>query len=420
MWRMIAAVGDALVWIPWSHLVDIGLMWFLVYHVYVRFRGTQAMRLLVRVFLVWLAYLAAQAAGLRLTSFLLWALWIAVLILFLINFQEEIRRIFLRLNPMQPLALLMRRALRVRLPEEGLVALVQSAFGLAQRRTGAIMILERRDPIEPLLRSPGEVIRADIRPGLLETIFFNGTPYHDGAAAVRDGRVDRVGCVLPLSENRELPAEYGTRHRAAAGLTEKCDALAVVVSEERGEVSAVEGGQIKTLETPEELTSWLMARLQAQRTEPARRWAVSRETLTHNWRPKLIALGAVAALWLLGGEQRENPRNILLRLGGGAEEIFSVPVSYYNIPDGLELGRASARSAVVRLGGSRDILNFLDPGRLRIWVNLQGAREGESRHPITERHIDLPGRVRLLGVDPAEIEVRLTSRPKPQAPPPGG
>ncbi len=83
--------GDQDMWlmsIPWNHLLDIGVMWFLAYQVYTRFRRTQAMRLLVRVFIVWLAYLAAQAGGLTLTSFLLWALWIAVLIFFLITFQQ--------------------------------------------------------------------------------------------------------------------------------------------------------------------------------------------------------------------------------------------------------------------------------------------------------------------------------------------
>ncbi|MBT7858056.1 MAG: hypothetical protein HN720_14140, partial [Nitrospinaceae bacterium] len=96
--------------IPWNHLIDIFVMWFIGYQIYMRFRGTQAMRRMIRVFFVWLAYLTAQAAGLTLTSFLLWALWIAGLIFFLITFQGEIQRILIRINPMRPLGAILRMA----------------------------------------------------------------------------------------------------------------------------------------------------------------------------------------------------------------------------------------------------------------------------------------------------------------------
>ena len=214
-----ALEGGILARIPWSQVADIGIMWFLVYQVYVRFQGTQAMRLLVRVFLVWLAYLAAQAAGLVLTSFLLWALWLAALLLFLVNFQGEIRRIVMQLRPVSRLAVILARARRVGLPEESVRAVAQSAFALASRGTGAIFILERRDPVLPLLRSPGEQIGAEVRPALLETLFVYGSPYHDGAALIRDGRVDHAGCVLPLSESAALPASSAPPPRRRPGAT---------------------------------------------------------------------------------------------------------------------------------------------------------------------------------------------------------
>ncbi|MEE9275344.1 MAG: diadenylate cyclase [bacterium] len=398
--------------LPWIHAIDVGIMWFLLYQVYVRIRGTQAMRLLLRVFAAWLGHLAAQAAGLTLTSFLLWALWIALLIFFLIHSQAEIQRVLRRLNPMRPFGLLLRLARGVRLADESLAALAGSVFALARKEIGAIVVLERRDSIEPLLRSPGEVIDAEIRPALLETIFSPGTPYHDGAIYIQDGRVHRVGCVLPLSEAENLPPDYGTRHRAALGITESSDALAVVVSEERGEVSTVEDGRIKSVETADALSAWLTARLQARRGEeaPGRKEAFLKEAVLGDWRAKLAVLAAVLALWSLGMRQREDPRDFFRRFGAGAEERFSVPVVFYNLPAGLALGGERTRRAEVRLRGRRDILNFLDAARLRVAVNLAGARAGLHERAVTARDIDLPAGMRLLEVRPAEVRVRLRAK----------
>ncbi|MFP6889367.1 MAG: diadenylate cyclase [Nitrospinota bacterium] len=393
--------------VPWNHLIDICVMWFLGYQVYMRFRGTQAMRLLVRVLIVWLAYLTAQTAGLMLTSFLLWALWIAVLIFFLITFQGEIQRILMRINPMRPVGVLLRLARHVHLPDETLTAVSAAAFALASKRIGAIIIWERLDPIEPLLRSPGEIIDAEARPALLETLFITGTPYHDGALYIQEDKIYRAGCVLPLSENTELGAHYGTRHRAAVGLTERSDALALVVSEERGEVSAVEHGEITPLESVEALTAWLTSRLRGREDESQSAAHRLREIVEHNWRIKLAALAAVAVLWAVAIKQKESPQNIFATLGPGIERAYTVPVEYYNLPPGLSLGPDRMTRVRIRLKAEADLLNFIDSGRFRIKINLSGARDGPLDHVISTRDIDLPARIRLVGAEPSEIRLRL-------------
>ncbi len=406
--------GDQDMWlmsIPWNHLLDIGVMWFLAYQVYIRFRRTQAMRLLVRVFIVWLAYLAAQTGGLTLTSFLLWALWIAVLIFFLITFQREIQRILMRINPMRPMAAILRLARRVRLPDESLAAAIESAFRLASRNVGAIMIWERRDPLEPHLRSEGEIIDAEVRPALLETLFFGGGPYHDGAVYIQEDKIYRVGCVLPLSENSELAAHYGTRHRAAAGLTERSDAVAVVVSEERGEVSAVEEGRFTTVTSHEELMTWLNSRLRGREEDSKSKSQYLREVFQYNWRVKLIALAAVIALWAVALKQKENPRNLFAPLSQGVVETFEVPVEYYNLPEGLTLDENRLKKVRVRLKGRRDILNFLDEGKIRVTINLQNAGAGETLRTISSRNITLPSGVSLTGATPPEFRLRLGKKP---------
>ena len=345
MWGVAQPALNFVQKLSWNHMLDIGIMWFLLYQVYIRFKGTQAMRLLVRVFAVWLIYLVSQTAGLHLTSFLLWAIWIAVLILFLINFHGEIQKIFFQLNPVRRISILLRRAMRIRLPDENVAVIAQSAFSLAAKHMGAIIVVEHRDLTDSLLRSPGEEIEADIQPALLETIFFKGSPYHDGAAVVRENKVSRAGCVLPLSENHALPPEFGTRHRAAVGITERCDALAIVISEERGEITCVEGGLIKSMENEDELASWLTTRLRAAREAGQAKGRMSLRHVFENWRPKLAALAAVIFLWSLGGQENQNPQNFFPQLESKVEEEFRVPVHYYNIPSGvISAGRCGERS----------------------------------------------------------------------------
>ena len=160
--------------LSWNHMLDIGIMWFLLYQVYIRFKGTQAMRLLVRVFAVWLIYLASQAAGLHLTSFLLWAIWIAVLILFLINFHGEIQKIFFQLNPVRRFSTLLRRAMRIRLPDESVATIASAAFSLAAKHMGAIIVVEHRDLNRLPPEKPGRGDRGGHPAGATGNHFYQG------------------------------------------------------------------------------------------------------------------------------------------------------------------------------------------------------------------------------------------------------
>ncbi|MDA1000450.1 MAG: diadenylate cyclase [bacterium] len=403
--------------LPWAYIVDIAIMWFVAYQIYIRFRGTQAMRLLLRVFTVWLSYMVAQAAGLTLTAFLLWALWLAGLIFFLITFQRDILRIFMQMNPMRRLPSILRSARRVKFTDENIAAAAQSLFRLAEKRIGALVVLERTDALESLMRSPGEEINAEIQPALLETIFGIGSSYHDGAIYIQDGRIYRVGCVLPLSESFDLSNAYGTRHRAAIGITENSDCLAVVVSEERGEVSTVEGGQIQPVKSPEALASWIVSHLHRREDGQRNRWALTRATLTRNWRPKLAVLSAVIMLWVVGAYHRQNPQDILAQLTARAEQTYTVRVFFYNMPPGLVLDGAAPRSVQVRLRGRDDLLKFLDPGRLRLAVNLQGLEQGGHELSLGARHIDLPDGVRLSGFLPQTLKILLRTQKKQAATP---
>ena len=215
--------------LTWRDLLDIFLVGVLLYSLYRILAGTRALNL-VRGVLIYLAtWFLASLLGLSTLSWILGNAATLGAFALIVVFQPELRGLLERLGRGQgalrppPVALEM---------EELLLGLRR----LAERRHGALLALERRTPLGEYAAS-GEVLDAR----LLETLFYPGTPLHDGGAIVREGRLFAAGCVFPLSE---VGMGLGTRHRAALGLSEVSDALVIVVSEETGAIRVAEGGRL--------------------------------------------------------------------------------------------------------------------------------------------------------------------------------
>jgi uncharacterized protein (TIGR00159 family) len=396
--NILRPVGDLFWNFPWRHAIDVAFMSFIVYQVYIRIRGTRAMRILAGIVVLGLGYLVAQAVGLFLTSWVLGGIWAAALILVIVIFQGEIRHMLEQVNPRVPLTTLLRWGGWGRLPEETLTTMAKTAFSLAAKRCGALFVFERHDFVEPLLKGPGVRLDAELSPQLVETLYFPPTPLHDGALYIRQGRAYRAGSILPLSENRRLAHYYGTRHRAALGITERSDALAVTVSEERGNVSVAENGIITVVNTPADLLIWLTERLSPKEKPVTKRWSL-KAFITQNWRPKLVSVvGVSMLLFFLVGHQN-------------AEVGVSIPVVYLNVPNQLTIDGRHVQEVYVRVRGSREMLNFLDPGQLQVAIDLEKAREGSQRYSISDKDIKLPPGLKLAGVNPSMIRLRLLKKP---------
>jgi len=127
---------------------------------------------------------------------------------------------------------------------------------LSQRQIGALIVIERSQSLEDIIDGCS-YIDATVSVELLITIFYPMTPLHDGAVVIKEDKILYASCVLPLSKNKDLPKKYGTRHRAAVGITEESDALAVVVSEETGDISFIKAGVITKMESPDMLKEYL-------------------------------------------------------------------------------------------------------------------------------------------------------------------
>ena len=404
-WTAMTPVWNIFVSIPWVTLLDVGLMAYIVYQIYMRFQGTPAVRVVGGIVVLVLAGLAAQRAGLFLTAWFLGGIGAAAFIFVLIIFQTEIRQVLEQINPQLPARKLLGRVKKIRMPEGHLVPLAESMFALAAKRCGALLVFERHERLEPLMGSPGTIVNAEVSPELFETLFTPPTPLHDGAVYIRKGKIYRAGCVLPLSKNPRLASFYGTRHRAALGMTEHSDALAVVVSEERGAVSVAEQGTFEVLPTPQALVTWLTKRLTSAHStgeQTKRHWFswFNVKPLTFNWRPKLAALAAMALLWfVLVGRQN-------------TEVGFSIPVVYTNVPQTLTLQDQADQRVYVNVRGSGEMLNFVDPNRIRVSLDLTGAAAGKRNYTIAPEHINLPPGLQVIGINPAEIEFRLRQKPE--------
>lgn len=230
--------GDAFDRLSPSAVIDILIVSVSVYWLLLLIRGTTAMTVLRgAVVLLGGAFLLSRALDLLVVNWLLRNSVTGIVIAMAIVFQPEIRRALERLG---------RTGLRSSLRREERLhtvdTVVRAAARLARQGRGALIVLERETGLQEVIDT-GVPLGADLSAELLGTIFVANSPLHDGAAVIRVDRVVAAGCTLPLSET-PLPADYGMRHRAALGITERTDAVVVVVSEERGEISLASNGRM--------------------------------------------------------------------------------------------------------------------------------------------------------------------------------
>ena len=213
-------------------IVAVGVYWLLLL-----IRGTRAVQVLVGLLVLIAVSVISRSLELGATGWILNNFSSSAVIFILVVFQQDIRRALARMGRgvFQGLS----RRERTQILEE----VVRAAQTLAQRRNGALIVLERETQLGDLVQS-GVVIDAAVGDELLVAIFSPLSPLHDGATLIQDGRVAQAGCILPLTLRDDLPASDGTRHRAAVGITEESDAAVLVVSEETANVSVVFGGEI--------------------------------------------------------------------------------------------------------------------------------------------------------------------------------
>jgi len=240
--------------ISYKDLLDILGASLFVYGVLYFLRITKGIQILKGLILLALIWALASLLDLKTVSTIFEKLWTVGLFSLVVIFQPEIRKALSKLG--QATKLTFSKPLEERVVER----LVRACAFMSERQIGALIVIERNQNLEPLLEGC-VTIDAVVSVELLITLFDPLTPLHDGAVVIRGDRIVYASCVLPLSKSSEIPKKYGTRHRAGLGISEESDAIAVIVSEETGEISVAVGGKFHRNLDQELLKSLLLKEL---------------------------------------------------------------------------------------------------------------------------------------------------------------
>ncbi|HSV76546.1 MAG TPA: diadenylate cyclase CdaA [Bacteroidales bacterium] len=253
-------------------VIDIVLVALILFQIYLLIRGTGTLNIFLGIVSVYIIWWLVRIFEMELLAAILGQFISVGVLALIIVFQPEIRKFLLLLGTRSFFNKGSNRFFRIFTQlEDGvklnLASLVNACEHFSESRTGALIILTRENDLGFYVET-GELIDARVSEQLLETIFFKNSPLHDGAVIITNNRVKAARCVLPVSENQDIPANLGMRHRAAAGITEVSDAIALIVSEQTGKISFAKNGELKKNLKPLQLKEILAREFGQQKANP--------------------------------------------------------------------------------------------------------------------------------------------------------
>jgi diadenylate cyclase len=232
-------------------VVDILLVAIIIYYVFNLIRGTIALNILFGLAIIYVVYLVVKQAHMRLLTEILGGFVSVGFIALIVVFQQEIRRFLLLIGKNASLqkdkAWWMFLFGRKEIEKNNLARIkpiIDACKSMQKSRTGALLVFAKYFD-EQFYQNSGELVEARISKRLLESIFQKNSPLHDGAVIIAENKIRAASCILPLTENDQLPTQFGLRHRAGIGISELSDAVAVIVSEETGEIAYAKQGRVK-------------------------------------------------------------------------------------------------------------------------------------------------------------------------------
>jgi uncharacterized protein (TIGR00159 family) len=378
------ALIQFLVDLRWQDVLDILLNSYIMFRLYVLFRGTNVIRMFIAIGLLWMLERMAMSIGLIVTSWAIQGIIAAAALIIIIVFRNEIARVFQARSFKSFFWGIPQR--QIQTPTE---IISESVYELARQKLGALIVLPLKKGIEEVVHG-GISWQGKLSREMLVSVFWHGSPVHDGAAIIQGNQIIEVAAILPLSKSDALPSHFGTRHRAAVGLTEQTDALVIVVSEERGEVAVFKDQSITTTKDHIELNQILR---EYAGTVPA----------TNETRKQLIGLCLAAFICLVGVS------GIWFSFARGYETLatLDVPVEFMNRDPKMEIYSASASSVQLQISGSGSLIRSVSPDQVKVKLNLAKAVPGTNQITISRDGVVLPPGLELKKMEPQTLEVNL-------------
>lgn len=233
--------------ISFFDVIDIIIVAFLLYQLYMLIRGTIAINIFVGILVLYFLWLIVAMLKMNLLNSIIGQFMSVGFIALIIVFQQEIRRFLLILGTQDFFkretifnSLLNRKIANFN--EEDVNTIVYACTNMSATKTGALIVITHNAQLKAIVKS-GDVLNANLSARLIENIFFKNSPLHDGAIVIHGAKIIAARCILPITNDSNVPATMGTRHRAAIGITEAANVLAVVVSEETGNMSVFKSGE---------------------------------------------------------------------------------------------------------------------------------------------------------------------------------
>lgn len=234
-----------------TDVIDILLVAIMLYQLYKMVKGTAAVNVLIGLVLIYVVWIVVRAFELKLLDSILGKFINVGVIAVIVVFQQEIRKFLLHIGSNEFIKNKNWRSIFNNFKSENgttesfldVDAIINACFNMSDTRTGALIILSRKSDLKFYINT-GEIIDSALTDRMLENIFYKNSPLHDGAVIVKNNRIVAARCVLPVTEKENFPSNFGMRHRAAVGITETTDALAITVSEQTGSVSLTANGEI--------------------------------------------------------------------------------------------------------------------------------------------------------------------------------
>lgn len=375
-------ISTFLLSIGWRDVLDIGLSSYILFRLYALFRGTYVFRVVIGIALLWFFQRLTASLGLIVSSWALQGVIAFAALIIIVVFRNEIRSVLQVKNL---------RAILWGLPQNQIATpaaiITESAFALAQNRHGALIVIPGKEDLNELIHG-GITWKGAVSEEMVKSIFWPDNPVHDGAAIIKGDQVIEVSVLLPLSQRKDLPSYYGTRHRAALGLAENSDAMVIVVSEERGSVAVVRGSHIRVVKSRELLKKELMEHGGLFSKEGSKRQEKFQLATA-----AVVSALLITAIWFSFTRGRDMLTTVV------------VPVAYIKSNPQMRISDVSVNSVQLSLSGSDRLLKTIRPDQIEALIDLSEAVAGQNTFYIKPENIKLPLGVYLKDIKPKSVEI---------------
>lgn len=378
-----------------GNVLDIAIVAICIYLVLIFIKQTKSNFIFSAIIVLFGINFISQKFDLSLTRRIFEPLLTFFIAIFVIVFQPEIRKFFKWISSGRKTTF----AKALSLPEENTEIIVRSVFEMAKKRVGAIIVLPGHYPLDDLLEG-GFPLDGKLSSALLLSIFDTSSPGHDGAILIEDARIKMFGLHLPLAREFTEYGRVGTRHRATAGITEKTDALAIVVSEERGEVSISKGGKLIKISTPEELTEIILDFTKEEKDDMLdKSKGIAHYFIIKNSYTKIIAIVLAVVLWFF-----------LVYTVGVVKSTYSIPVEIKYLKPEMIINSDSLSTIKITVTGSNKDIANLKQEDIHAVIDASTFKAGENDVKLDQTNIKLPTYIQLDSFTPKTLHITAKSQ----------